>query len=256
MDLDVFASHQQLADIEEDELDEEHRLAGATTAIIVLGAIEARRLRAERRKPSRLYLCRPQLLRNPRGATAWQVLYRTRNDRAYITTMGFDVTTFDTILEAGFGQHWNNTPIPRPDASKRGKARLGGRSLDAAGALGLLLHYLNSTMRKISLQQIFALIPTTVSRYITFGLEILLGVLRQMPSASIQWPGHRDKFQEYNDLIVARHPRLTGAFSSIDGLNLMCQTSADEEIENATYNGWLCEHFIGSVLVFSPKGKS
>jgi hypothetical protein len=25
-------------------------------------------------------------------------------------------------------------------------------------------------------------------------------------------------------------------------------------MENATYNGWLCEHFISSVLVFSPKG--
>ncbi|KAJ7741852.1 hypothetical protein B0H16DRAFT_1278749, partial [Mycena metata] len=88
----------------------------------------------------RLYLCRPQLQRNPRGTTAWQVLYQTRNDCACITTMGFDVTTFDTILEAGFGQHWNNTPIPRPDASRTGKAHLGGRSLDAAGALGLMLH--------------------------------------------------------------------------------------------------------------------
>ena len=29
------------------------------------------------------------------------------------------------------------------------------RSLNAAGALGLVLHYLNSTMQEISLQQIF-----------------------------------------------------------------------------------------------------
>jgi hypothetical protein len=56
-------------------------------------------------------------------------------------------------------------------------------------------------------------------------------------------------------LIIARHPRLTGAFASIDGLNLACQTSDDPEIENATYNGWLSAHFISSVLVFSPKGK-
>ncbi|KAJ7715046.1 hypothetical protein B0H16DRAFT_1742261 [Mycena metata] len=121
------------------------------------------------------------------------------------------------------------------------------------GALGLLLHYLNSTMREITLQQVFALIPTTVSRYITFGLEILLATLRTMPAASVEWPDHDDEFGAYNELIIEHHPRLTGAFASIDGLNLICQTSSDEEIENATYNGWLCDHYVSSVLVFSPK---
>ncbi|KAJ7784223.1 hypothetical protein B0H16DRAFT_1295971, partial [Mycena metata] len=99
-------------------------------------------------------------------------------DRTYITTMGFDVATFASIVDAGFGVTWAATPIPRNDVSAAGKPRLGARSLDGAGALGLVLHYLNSTMREASLQQIFALIPTTVSRYITFGLRILLVVLR------------------------------------------------------------------------------
>ena len=43
--------------------------------------------------------------------------------------------------------------------------------------------------------------------------------------------------QYLNFLIVARHSALTGAFGSMDGLNLMTQESRDEEIENATYNG-------------------
>ena len=169
--------------------------------------------------------------------------------------MGFDVATFHAILNAGFDAAWIMTPIPRADNRGTGNTRPGARSLDAAGALGLLLHYLNSTMREISLQQIFALIPTTVSRYITFGLKIILDILRRMPDAAIQWPEHHDDFSAYNGMIVARHPRLTGAFGSVDGLNLACQTADDEEIENATYNGWLCEHFVSSVLVFSPKGK-
>jgi len=74
-----------------------------------------------------------------------------------------------------------------------------------------------------------------------------------MPDAAIRWPKGPD-FQKFNDLITACHPRLTGAFASIDGLNLPVQTSADQDIENATYNGWLSEHFISSVLVFSPHG--
>jgi hypothetical protein len=65
-----------------------------------------------------------------------------------------------------------------------------------------------------------------------------------------------DEFEECSALVVARHPRLQGAFGSIDGLKLPVQTSKDVDIENATFNGWLSEHFISSVLTFSSQGKS
>jgi hypothetical protein len=44
MDNDVFLLHQQLEEMEDDAMDGQQRLAGIATAIIVLGAIEARRL--------------------------------------------------------------------------------------------------------------------------------------------------------------------------------------------------------------------
>jgi len=110
-------------------------------------------------------------------------------------------------------------------------------------------------MLEISLQQIFALIPTTVSRYITFGLQILLETLRVLPDAAIRWPVHDTEFQDDSDLIVAHHPHLDGAFASVDGLNLPTQTSDNLDIENATYDGWLSEHYISSVVVFSPHGE-
>ncbi|KAJ7461179.1 hypothetical protein FB451DRAFT_1181518 [Mycena latifolia] len=229
MDIDAYILAQQDKDMEEEEAEADWELAGAASALILIGAEEARRLRAERRKPSRLYLCRPQLLRNPRFGTPWQ---------------------------AGFGTSWYSTPIPREDVRTTGNPRPGACSLDAPGALGLVLHYLNSTMREISLQQIFALIPTTVSHYIHFGLKLLLAVLRKLPDAAIQWPRSPEEFQAYNDLIIERPPRLTGAFASIDGVNLPVQTAEDEEMENATYNGWLCEHFISSVLVLISRWPS
>ncbi|KAJ7735880.1 hypothetical protein DFH07DRAFT_870725 [Mycena maculata] len=253
MEVDVSIISQQLEEIEEDEVDDELYVAGTAMSIMLLGAIEAHRLRTERRKPSRLYLCHAQLSRNPRGCTVWQILHRSHNDRVYITAMGFDVGTFNKILGAGFDFAWNTTPIPREDALGTGKTRPGARSFDTLGALGLLLHYLNSTMREISLQQVFASIPSTISQYITFGLKLLLQTLHQMPECSIRWPKN-EEFSEYNQLIIACHPLLTCAFVSLDRLNLGCQTSDDEEIENATYNGWLCEHYVGSVLAFSPKG--
>jgi hypothetical protein len=255
MDEEGYMLLQQLEDEEEEMVQDSQTRMAVALAVVHVGAEEAHQLHVQRRQPSRLYLCRDQLLPNPRVGTPWQVLYSSRSDRAFITTMGFDVETFDFILDAGFAHKWQWTTIPRRDTASGGGARPGGRSLDAPGALGLILHYLNSTMREISLQQIFAIIPATVSRYITFGLKIYLATLSSIRDARIEWPGTLADFHEYNQLIVTRHPLLDGAFASIDGLNLPVQNSDDEDIENATFNGWLHKHFVSSVLVFSPKGQ-
>lgn len=77
--------------------------------------------------------------------------------------------------------------------------------------------------------------------------------MRHLPEGRVAWP-EGDEFQELNSYIVQRHPLLDGAFGSLDGLNLMCQTSSDVEIENATYNGWLHGHFVSSVLAWSSCG--
>jgi hypothetical protein len=87
-----------------------------------------------------------------------------------------------------------------------------------------------------------------------FTLRIILFTLRCLKDARIQWPVG-DEFQENNDLVLARHPLLVGAFGTMDGLNLPVQTSRDQELENATFNGWLQEHFISSVFAFGADGK-
>ncbi|KAG2074923.1 hypothetical protein BDR04DRAFT_1007055 [Suillus decipiens] len=65
--------------------------------------------------------------------------------------MGVDVPTFSSLLTAGFVQAWYETPIPHEDVSVHRTPRIDKCSLDAAGPLGLVLHYLNSTMHAISL---------------------------------------------------------------------------------------------------------
>ncbi|KAG2337597.1 hypothetical protein BDR05DRAFT_978457 [Suillus weaverae] len=182
-----------------------------------------------------------------------ELTQQERINSPFITTMGFDVETFTFILTSGFAKHWYHTPIPRDDISQYANPCVECRSLDAGGALGLVSHYLSSTMHQISLQQVFALIPTTVSRYLSFGLHILLLTLRNMADAKIHWL-QGDEFEECSALVVACHARLQGAFGSIDGLKIPVQTSNDIDIENAMFNGWLSEHFISSVLTFSSQG--
>lgn len=252
-DIEIFCALQAVQDAEQREHDAEYAKQAAV-AFLLAGIEHGRQERIRIRHAKRVYLTRFDLLRNPRFGTPWRRLYESQSDRAFITTMGFDTSTFNAILDAGFAERWNNTPIGRADVNPKGAARLFARSLDAAGALGLILHYLNTTIHEVGLQEIFALVPATCSRYITSGLKMLLETFRSMPDARISWP-RGDEFSALNNLIQPRHPLLTGAFASIDGLLLPLQTSGHDDIENATYNGWLREHFVSSVLVFSPCGR-
>ncbi|KAE9404399.1 hypothetical protein BT96DRAFT_801786, partial [Gymnopus androsaceus JB14] len=133
------------------------------------------------------YLTRPQLMPDPRLESPWIRLWKGQEDRAFITTMGFDVRTFRFILEH-FAEIWNHTPIPQNDVSSGGNPRLPAHSLDAAGALGLTLHYLGSAIPEVQLQQIFAVVPSVLTRYLEFSLDILLATLRQMKEAQIKLP--------------------------------------------------------------------
>ena len=255
MDYDLLflhnlLSHNWLEAEHDDETWDRMRLA---VAVLIIGSNEDHAWAIENRRPRRQYLGRPNLLPNPRFGTPWRRLYERHEDRAFITTMGVDTATFHAILKAGFGNLWYSHPIPRTDIHTAGQPRAGGRSLEAEGGLGLVLHWLSSTMRQVSLQQIFALVPSTVSRYLRFALSILIKVLRWMPSAAIAWP-QGEEFLELSGYVSMRHPLLQGVFGSIDGLNLPCQVSADMEIENATFNGWLHSHFVSSVIVFSSTG--
>lgn len=170
--------------------------------------------------------------------------------------MGFDVETFRSLLEGpgGFGERWNSTPIPRNDVQQIGEPCLGQRSLDGAGALGLVLHYLGSAMVELLLQQIFVLTPTTLSCYLDFAQDVLYNTLCAMPDARISFPHSCEHFEYLSGLICACHPLLNGAFGLIDGLSFAAQESDDPEIENTTYNGWKSDHRINNVLAFSPEG--
>lgn len=170
--------------------------------------------------------------------------------------MGVDVATFQYLLEGPglFAEYWDYAAIPRGDTNPSGEPRPWRRSLDAAGALGLLLHYIGSAMTETSLEQIFTLIPSTVTRYIDFGRNILYDILAQLPECAIKYPQSHNDYKYLSYLICMRHPLLTGAFGSIDGLSLAVQVSEAPLVENATYNSWKSDHTVTNVIVFSPQG--
>ncbi|KIO23649.1 hypothetical protein M407DRAFT_15528 [Tulasnella calospora MUT 4182] len=196
----------------------------AAGLVVMLGA-QSRHERIRQRFQQRLYLTRPVLLPNPRYATPWIHLYESKDNRAYITTMGFNVATFEFLQTSGFSDVWDSTPIPQADTSS-----------------------------SKSLQQIFALVPATTSRYLDFALDILLWTLQSLPDASITIPRSLRQYEYLSSLIEAQHPLLKGVFGFLDRWKTPIFTPGDPEVENLTYSGWYHDHYVSSVAVFDSEG--
>ena len=102
-EYEEFFTWQAIVELQCQQSDDKRRQeAIAIAGLIVYGLGEAKRLHAEHRHERRLYLVQDDLLKTPREGTAWQALNTSRNDRAFITTMGFDVAAFDLILSSRF----------------------------------------------------------------------------------------------------------------------------------------------------------
>ncbi|KNE86615.1 hypothetical protein PSTG_20022 [Puccinia striiformis f. sp. tritici PST-78] len=142
--------------------------------------------------------------------------------------MGVNVNTFDDLLER-FTVRWNFTTIDRADVNPYGEPQAVRRSLDAAGCLGLLLHWLCSTMAAYTLQQLFGITRAVCSRYLTTGLQHLLVVLNDHPQARFIWSTTESKARRHSMAIKKKFLRLTKCNGFSDGLNLPVLVSGNEE---------------------------
>jgi hypothetical protein len=64
-----------------------------------------------------------------------------------------------------------------------------------------------------------------------------------------------DEIREYQDVVRINYSDLDGVWCVMDGLKLLIEKPYDELMQNAFYNGWLHEHFVGCLFVFVPSGK-
>ena len=203
---------------EDDEINQDDDAAMLIVALAHLGG-----------KPSRKicpYLTRPDL--TPCHDSAWAYMYSAQNNRAFITTLGLDLKTFEE-LSGRFNSYWNNEVVHQDDVNPHGEPQPWRRLLDGSGCLGLVLHWLNSTMAEFSLHQIFGVTPSVCSRYLINGLSHLLQVLRKHPQAQITWP-NSETLEMYSSMIEAKFPLLKKCFGFVDGLNLPIQAPGDDEL--------------------------
>ncbi|OAV89955.1 hypothetical protein PTTG_07006 [Puccinia triticina 1-1 BBBD Race 1] len=109
-------------------------------------------------------------------------------------------------------------------------------------------------MAAYTLQQIFGITPAVWSRYLDWGLDCLLPVLKNHPQAHIIWPSTEEQIRPYARTIKKKFPLLENCFGFLDGLNLPICVAEDDDLQNAYYNGWTCSHYCSCVIAFAPNG--
>jgi hypothetical protein len=153
-------------------------------------------------------------------------MHSVGNDRAFVTVMGVDVQTFESIL-VPFDLAWNASTIRRGDVNPNGAPQPSCQSLDSAGALALLLHWLSSTMAAYLLLQIFSITAAICSLNLIHAWDSLLAVLQDLKISQITWPSSEEKCWCYSDMIENKYPLLTTFFGFINGLNIPVHVASE-----------------------------
>jgi len=198
--------------------------------------------------------------RNPRCAllspdgSAWKRVYESRSDQALITMTGLDFHTFHFLLHKFKPLYDNLSPHSKDGlivALRKDTGR--PRLMTSIDALGLVLTWTRTRGSTMVLQIIFGMTQSSVSEYLTFCTHILIHVLQGIPDSKIKRPSE-EKIRQYQAAVYRRHPFLSDVWCTMDGIKLMLECAAEDDVQNRFYNGWTCDHYIGAILVFCPDG--
>ena len=86
-----------------------------------------------------------------------------------------------------------------------------------------------------------------------FGIHILDLVLRYLPEARVKMP-NQEEIHTFTEAFRQKYSLLTNIWGVLDGLKLYLEPVNDPLIQNAYYNGWTHDTYIGNLFVFAPDG--
>ena len=187
--------------------------------------------------------------------SGWRKLYNSKNDQALITLTGLDHAAFE-YLESKFRLYYDDySPygsdgyVKRKEQTNKGRKRL----MNSEDCLGLILAWTRTRGSLMCLQIIFGLTQSVLPLYLQFGMNLLILVLQGLKEAKVKIPS-AEEITELQAMVGNRHPLLSEVWCTMDGIKLYLQCPGTDDEQNNYYNGWQCDHFINSVLVFCPDG--
>ncbi|ETV76873.1 hypothetical protein H257_09311 [Aphanomyces astaci] len=206
-----------------------------------------RRMRALKLRAALKERNRVQTASLPRMQTdiAWYYMYASRDRASFIATVSLTPEAFDELL----------VPFAREyvDLSRRGRGGRPPRVQDKHAVLAIVLHFYTAAVEHKTLQELFGVASTTLSRLLRRGEDALSRALQCMPAARIKWPSKATQLY-WASKSQEREPLVSGVFVFVDGKSLGVQEPSCADLQNAHYNGWLHSLFVTGVLCFGLDG--
>ena len=103
--------------------------------------------------------------------------------------------------------------------------------MNPADCLGLVLAWSRTRGSLMVLQLIFGMTMSPVAKYLQFARRILVKILKANDLAKIQIPPP-EKLEEYQAVIVARHPALDMVWGTMDGLKCRIEKAPDKIVQS------------------------
>ena len=107
----------------------------------------------------------------------WNHLWRNGDDNSFANLTGFSRNAFHELHYVVFGRL-----VDEQEPRKRGRPQ----KLNSVAKLGLILHFLNSTMKMKTLCQLFGASPAVTSRTVNDMLWLVENRLRSNPKAAVK----------------------------------------------------------------------
>ena len=195
--------------------------------------------------------------------SSFHYLFESGNDQALLNCCAVDHRVFRNLLDL-FAPVFNRYTfdaktgrIRELKLTRNGNSTGRPRSIDAKGALGLVLYWYRtrgSVARAHALA--FGLTSTPMYLWLKFSRQVLLSVLQDHPLAVVTDPSPTE-MKQYMAAIASKYPILKEekVWAAADGLKLLLERSSDWGTQNKFYNGWTSNTYVSSVFVFAPDGR-
>jgi DDE superfamily endonuclease len=191
--------------------------------------------------------------------SAFMHLYNGQQDDALITTTGFNYATFNQLLDLFAPVFLRYTPhvvsgsniMQLPNhLRRRGRCR----TISPIIALALVLVWTRTRGSYATLQLIFGMTASSISRWLRFCKRVLLLVLLDVAEAQIRMPSD-EKIREYQDAIKIKYPSLQHCWGAMDGVKINIEAPGDDIKQSRFYNGWTHGHYVANLFLFTPDGR-
>ena len=237
---------------------ERKAIFAVVSAALIISIVTEEKVRKRRtRQPTflRAALARPSKGRN---STAWRILLTFGTPRDFIKSTNFPKQIIVDRILPKFERvraRFNYGSPYRKGPKTRGRVP----QVDSMDLLGPALWYLKSRCTMYSLCPVFGLVPTTVSVWLDYALEVLLRVVnkRKHRDFEIRWPTV-DEMKLSAELLWKSRPQwhlLRGVFGVVDGGRMPCAHYVDPELQNAFFEGFTQNEEVTNLLVFNFFGE-